>query len=275
MKTDLRSVFFMHKRKDDNMVFKIEKTRNYTVMSNFHLRDKNLSFKAKGLLSFMLSLPEEWDYSLNGLVSVSKESKKAIRSILNELKDAGYLVIEQTRGEKGYYKYNYIIYEVPVDKIKEMDNPYTQKGYADEGDTEKDTQINTNLISKEEQDKLDKTLNPITKEIIKKEFIEKTDLEIYRYDDFFNELLQKYEYRDICQFTSYILKKWKENEGYDEYGEKIKNKFAYFKNSMLSNIDKLKNPQYEWDDELGWFKSTEEDFDKEYLEIYEDYDYDF
>lgn len=95
------------------MVFKIEKTNNYTVMSNYHLRDKKLSLKAKGLLSFMLSLPDDWDYSLNGLVSVSKESKKAIRSILNELKENGYLVMEQTRGKKGQYKYNYIIYEVP------------------------------------------------------------------------------------------------------------------------------------------------------------------
>jgi len=54
-------------------VFKIEKQKNYTVMSNYHLQDKNLSYKAKGLLSFMLSLPEDWDYSLKGLVSVRKK----------------------------------------------------------------------------------------------------------------------------------------------------------------------------------------------------------
>jgi hypothetical protein len=63
-------------------IFKIEKNKNYTVMSNHHLRDKNLSYKAKGLLSFMLSLPEDWDYSMNGLESISKESIKAIRNIL-------------------------------------------------------------------------------------------------------------------------------------------------------------------------------------------------
>ena len=57
-------------------VFKIEKNKNYTVMSNYHLRDKRMSLKAKGLLSFMLSLPEDWDYSINGLVKVSKEGKK-------------------------------------------------------------------------------------------------------------------------------------------------------------------------------------------------------
>ena len=59
-------------------VFKIEKNKDYTIMSKYHLRDKNLSYKAKGLLSFMLSLPEDWDYSLNGLVSLSKEGIKAV-----------------------------------------------------------------------------------------------------------------------------------------------------------------------------------------------------
>ena len=93
------------------MVFKVEKNKNYTVMSNYHLRDKNLSLKAKGLLSFMLSLPDDWDYSLNGLCSICKESEGAIKSTLKELKDNGYLVIEKVRGEKGYFEYNNIIYE--------------------------------------------------------------------------------------------------------------------------------------------------------------------
>ena len=245
-------------------VFKIEKTNNYTVMSNYHLRDRNLSFKAKGMLSFMLSLPEEWDYSLNGLVSVSKESKKAIRNILNELKDNGYLVVEQTRGERGQYKYNYIIYEIPLDKIKEKNEPDTLKGDAVKGDAEKDTQINTKEINTKEQDKLDKTLNPLTKELINRDFVSVTDLDIYRYDDLFKELLQDYDYKDLCQFTSYILKKWNEIKGLDEEGNEILNQFAYFKNSILNNIDKLKNPQYEWDEDLGWFKEKElEDYDIE------------
>ena len=260
-------LFLCEKIEKENklMVFKIEKTKNYTVMSNYHLRDKNLSLKAKGLLSFMLSLPEDWDYSLNGLVSINKESKKAIRNVLNELKENGYLVVEQTRGERGQYKYNYIIYEVPEDKIKEKNLPDTQKGDTVKGDAEKDTQINTKIISKEEQDKLDKTLNSFTRELIKRDFISITDLDIYRYNELFNELLQDYDYKDLCQFTSYILKKWNEIKGLDEEGNEIQNQFAYFKSSMLNNIDKLKNPQYEWDDELGWFISTEEDFTKNNL----------
>lgn len=72
-------------------VFKIEKNKDYTIMSNYHLRDRELSYKAKGLLSFMLSLPEDWDYSLNGLCAISKESKDGIRSILKELQEHHYI----------------------------------------------------------------------------------------------------------------------------------------------------------------------------------------
>lgn len=105
------------------MVFKIEKNKNYTIMSNYHLRDKNLSLKAKGLLSFMLSLPENCDYSLSGLIAVCKEQESSIKSTLRELKNNGYLVIEKVRGEKGYFEYNYLIYELPIELEKSKDNP--------------------------------------------------------------------------------------------------------------------------------------------------------
>ena len=99
-------------------VFKIGKKQNYTVMSNYHLRDKNLSLKAKGLLSFMLSLPEDWDYSLSGLVSVLKEGESAINATLKELKENGYIRIDkllpnQTESKKIEYIYN--IYEQPME----------------------------------------------------------------------------------------------------------------------------------------------------------------
>lgn len=93
--------------------FTIEKTKDYTVISNYHLRDKNLSYKAKGLLSFMLSLPEDWDYSLAGLCSISKESRDGIRLILKELQEQHYVEIEKVRGDNRYFEYNYLIYEVP------------------------------------------------------------------------------------------------------------------------------------------------------------------
>ncbi len=87
---------------------------DYTVMSNYHLRDNNLSLKAKGLLSFMLSLPDDWDYSLSGLASINRESKDAIRSTLVELEKAGYVCRHQTVDSRGKFgKSEYVIYEVP------------------------------------------------------------------------------------------------------------------------------------------------------------------
>ena len=115
-------------------VFKIEKNSNYTVMSNYHLQDKNLSYKAKGLLSFMLSLPDDWDYSINGLVSISKEGIKAVKAILKELQDNGYLVINKNRNIHGQYEYQYLIYE----------QPEYPKGEMDAGEVENGIQINTN-----------------------------------------------------------------------------------------------------------------------------------
>ncbi len=95
-------------------VFRVEHTQNYTVMSNYHLRDKTISLDAKGLLSLMLSLPEDWDYTLSGLAHISMESKDAIRSAVRELEHAGYVQRSRVRDEKGcLLGTEYIIREQP------------------------------------------------------------------------------------------------------------------------------------------------------------------
>ena len=82
-------------------VFRVEKTRNYTVMSNYHLRDKSLSLKAKGLLSLMLSLPEEWDYTTKGLAYICKDGVDSICTAVRELEGAGYIVRQRERHADG------------------------------------------------------------------------------------------------------------------------------------------------------------------------------
>ena len=95
-------------------VFRIEKTRDYTVMSNHHLRDQGLSLKAKGLLSMMLSLPEEWNYTTRGLASICKEGTDSIGSALKELERTGYIVRNRLRDSKGkILDVEYVIYETP------------------------------------------------------------------------------------------------------------------------------------------------------------------
>ena len=82
-------------------VFRVERNKGYTVMSNHHLRNKELSLKAKGLLSQMLSLPEDWDYTLAGLSFINREKIDAIREAVKELERAGYIVRSRERDEKG------------------------------------------------------------------------------------------------------------------------------------------------------------------------------
>ena len=99
-------------------VFRVERTSDYTVMSNYHLRDKRLSLKAKGLLSQMLSLPEDWDYTLAGLCYINRESKDAIRTAIRELEQAGYIRRRQTTDSGGKFAGNeYTIYERPQEPL--------------------------------------------------------------------------------------------------------------------------------------------------------------
>ena len=250
----------MLKRKGDIMsVFRVEKNNNYTVMANYHLRDKELSFKAKGLLSYMLSLPEDWDYSLNGLASVSKEGIKAIKNIITELKEKGYLKINRLRKENGQYQYEYLIREIP-----EGIEPEYQKGYAVKGESEKGIQINTNKQNTKEQiDKEDKSkkssffngLNGLTKALIKYDYTNLDDVEILNYNKLFNKLLEEYNYEDLIVITWYIADHVVKRKFLDEDDNIIENKFGYFKSSVYNNINKLINNEIEIDEEIGWFKA--------------------
>ena len=95
-------------------VFRVEKATGYTVMSNYHLRDKNLSCKACGLLSKMLSLPDEWDYTTRGLAKICKDGVESITTALKELEECGYLIRRQNRDEKGRMaNTEYVIFEHP------------------------------------------------------------------------------------------------------------------------------------------------------------------
>ena len=129
-------------------VFRIERTRDYTVMSNHHLRNANLSLKAKGLLSMMLSLPEEWNYTTRGLAAICKEGVDAIGSALKELETAGYIVRRQLRGANGRITdTEYIIYEQPQPKKLDMlpsdvVSPDTENPDMVKPDTEKPAELN-------------------------------------------------------------------------------------------------------------------------------------
>ncbi len=106
-------------------VFRVEKNREFVVMSNKFLREKEMSLKAKGLLALCLALPEDWNYSLNGLCAICKESQTSIRSALKELETFHYLKRNRMQNEKGHFIYEYVIYELPY-----SENPHTVKQHT-------------------------------------------------------------------------------------------------------------------------------------------------
>ena len=109
-------------------VFRIDKTRDYTVMSNHHLRNTELSLKAKGLLSLMLSLPNNWDYTTKGLARICKDGVDSICAAVRELEEHGYVIRERVRGANGQLgSIEYTILEQPAEPSPERENPVQVK----------------------------------------------------------------------------------------------------------------------------------------------------
>ena len=271
--------------------FEIFGATGYTTMCNYHFQDKNLTLKAKGLLGLMLSLPKNWDYSINGLATLSKDGRDSIRSCLDELKQAEYLIIDKFKAEKGRFRYKYRIYYLPYPKWLKMQDlttygnstledssPDTDFPGMEVPDMENPTQQNNNKKNKEIiKDKIDKHQglikgeeeikhNILTYELIYKNYISENDCSSFLYDDFFESLLKEgYTYKNLVVMVNYVISRVIERNFIDEEGNEIKNKFGYFKNAINSNINKLNNPIDSEDlfnpEEYDWLNDEEEDFE--------------
>ena len=146
-------------------VFRVERTTGYTVMSNHHLRNKDLSLKAKGLLSQMLSLPEDWDFTLAGLSYINREKIDAIREAIRELEKAGYVVRTRERDDKGRLRgADYIIYEQPQQPALDLpvlDNPMLENPTLEKPMLENPTQLNKDIL-KTDLSKKDKSITDLS-----------------------------------------------------------------------------------------------------------------
>lgn len=240
--------------------FNIRRLEGYTIMSNHHLRDMNLSHSARGLLSFMLSLPENWDYSFNGLVVLSKEGKAAVRSMINELKAADYVKISRFRNEKGYFQYTYDVSEIPF-KLLEKSQIHPQPDFrtTDYRTSDNQPQINTNKQNTNNKidkiDKIDKSEQPtdeakynsfshniLTLELIQENYVKEDSPETLYYDDLFKKYLSNGKsYKQLYSIVHYITNKVQSRNYIDENGDEITNRFGYFKNALESNINKFEN----------------------------------
>lgn len=142
-------------------VIRVNNTKGFTVMSNYHFQDKEISLKAKGLLGLMLSLPSNWDYSVNGLVAIVKENKAAVQTALKELEEHKYLKRTRVQDETGRFDYIYDIYEKPYDKLPCTENQCT----------ENQPQINTNKQITNKQNTKELNTNIYKEKNIKKESV--------------------------------------------------------------------------------------------------------
>ncbi len=150
------------------MVIRTEKTKDFTVMSNYHFRDKNISLKARGLLSTMLSLPDDWNFSIEGLAGLCKEGVDSVRSTLNELIKFGYVEkTERIRDEKGRLRgIDYIIHEQPVSQELEGESEESEMSDAEQPELENvEEPVSENAVCKEAALKKSVSEEPALKEL--------------------------------------------------------------------------------------------------------------
>ena len=195
-------------------VFRVERTGDYTVMSNFHLKDKRLSLKAKGLLSQMLSLPDDWDYTLSGLSYINRESKDAIRSAVNELETAGYIRRRQTTDASGKFAANeYTIFERPIEGEPMLDkplseNPITVNPSAVNPLPENPTQLNTKKSNTQKQNTHGSNTDSIpfreTAAVIPPERKGRDAMPVTEMEEYRGLILENIEYDYLCrEFATY------------------------------------------------------------------------
>lgn len=253
-------------------VIRVHKTANYTIMSNHHFKEKGMSLKAKGLLSLMLSLPDDWDYSINGLATLSKDGRDSVMSALQELEKFGYLMRTRVNDEKGRFAgFDYDIYEEPQKENADTEKPYTEKPNTDEPNTENPQQLNTKELNTDElisvnnkklkdQDKDDKrdksasasqlelaSPNAFTKELISDGYIEEDDLYISDYNEFFYEMIEQYGFEVIRSCLWYFISQVKSRGYKDEFGNPIMSKITYLKTSIEQGAKRLEKTNEMYD----------------------------
>ena len=205
-------------------IFRVEKNKNYTVISNYHLRDRNLSLKTIGLLSLILSLPEDWDYSQAGLAAICKDGEDSIRSGLKELEKYGYLERERERDENGRMRgCIYHIYEVPKEQREpKQDSPILENPML----------VNPTLENPKQKSPKQGKQPQLNKDILNNDLItkdiENTDLSIYQSNKEQDILTQKREN---------LLYRIKTNIAYDFFEHKRQVLDDRFENGVINTFE--------------------------------------
>ena len=176
-------------------VVRVNKTANYTVLSNYHFKERNMSLKAKGLLSLMLSLPEDWNYTISGLVKLSKDGKDGVMAALVELEKFGYLSRERTTNSKGQFSgIEYNIYEKPQRDLPIADKPILDNPNAEKAKLLNTKELNKDLLNTDIIYILDNEIRNLELRSLYKEYLEmRIDIEAPLSSSGFKKLIERVE----------------------------------------------------------------------------------
>ena len=219
-------------------IFRVEKSKNFTIMSNYHLKDKRLTLKAKGLLSQILSLPEDWDYTIKGLAYINVEKVDAIRTAVLELERNGYITRSRERNERGHLLGTvYTIREEPLTDVESgmntevepkldypiLDNPTLEKPRLDNPALENPalenpTQLNTNKSNTKKSitDNINHSINQSTKTSENDGLIDRSQKTKSNYRDYYKWIKNNIEYDFITDIGNRQIKYKDDVERIDE-----------------------------------------------------------
>ena len=247
-------------------IFRVIKDKNYTIINNEYLKDKNLRVDSIGLLTIILSLPSDFNITMKGLISLThhKANYRAIKTMLDNLRENGYLEITKLRNEKGHFFFDYIFFESnklnPLYTFYIVDN--TNPSIINVNKTNSPPPINLPLVVNDNEiniinnkiniDKNKLNLCFLTKHLIDWNFIELNDNNLYSYDAFLSNLLidGKYTYDEIMKVVAYVVTRIIKNNYLDENQQPINNLLSYFKNSCINNLS-MNERIDEWLKETG------------------------
>ncbi len=248
-------------------IFRVIKDKNYTIVNNEYLRNKNLKVESIGLLTIILSLPPDFNITMKGLISLThkKANYRAIKLMLDNLKENGYLEITKLRDEKGQFFFDYIFFE--SNKLNPLYNYYIV-GRDDNHVINDDKNnippltnlpmvdncidnINTNN-NKINIDKNKLNLCFLTEYLIEWNFINLNDINLFGYDNFLSNHLKdgKYTYNELMRVLAYVVTKIKNNNFLDEDNKPINNLLSYFKSSYTNNLSRNERME-EWLKSIG------------------------
>ena len=234
-------------------IFRVVKDKNYTIVNNDYLKNKNLRVDSIGLLTIILSLPSDFNITMKGLISLThqKVNYRAIKAMLDNLKENGYLEITKLRDEKGHFFFDYIFFESNklnplytfyiVDDVNQSvvnDNKTNSPPPTNPPPVVNDNEINTINNNKINIDKNKLNLCFLTEYLIDWNFIKLNDINLFGYDIFLSSLLndEKYKHDEIMKVVAYVATRIIKNNYLDENKQPINNLLSYFKTSCISNL---------------------------------------